>query len=248
MLKLSQINKKFGALTATDNLTLEIKAGDLHALIGPNGAGKTTLINQISGELKSDSGEIIFNGSSINTLPINQRVDLGLARSYQITSIFPEFTTLENVALAVQAQQGHSYNLWKAVKKDKQQIEQSQEVMGLFGLQPFEKVLAKNLPHGQQRRLEIALALAVKPKMLLLDEPMAGLGPEEEISMIELLEQLKQEFTILLVEHDMNAVFRLADQITVLDSGKEVLTGTADEVRNSTEVQAIYLGSEQVAV
>lgn len=243
MLKLSTICKRFGALTATDNLSLTIDEGELRALIGPNGAGKTTLIHQIMGELASDSGDIVFQGKSIQKLPVYQRVALGIARSYQITSVFPEFSVYDNVAIAVQAQQGHSYSFFKSVTKDKQLQKLSDEVLDIFGLTDLKDNKAKNLPHGQQRRLEIAIALALKPQMLLLDEPMAGLGPEEETSMIELLEQLKKEYTILLVEHDMNAVFRLADRITVLESGKEIMTGSVDDVRQSTEVQDIYLGS-----
>ena len=237
--------KAFGGLTATDNLSLEVAPGELHAVIGPNGAGKTTLVNLLSGLLKPDAGAITFAGRDITRLSAPARVKAGLARSFQITSIFRDFTALENVMLPVQAQQGHSFRFWTPVSRDARLTAPARELLERVGLGERADVRAGDLAYGEQRQLEIAISLATGPSFLLLDEPMAGMGPEESQGLVEFLSALKGRYTMLLVEHDMDAVFALADRITVLVYGRVIATGTPDEIRNDPQVRAAYLGDDQ---
>lgn len=236
--------KSFGGLVATDNLSLEATRGEIHAVIGPNGAGKTTFVNLLSGILKPDGGEILFEGRNITRLSAAARVNQGLARSFQITSIFRDFTVLENVMLSVQAGQGHSFRFWKPVARDESLRGPARELLEKVGLGDRTDVIAGNLAHGEQRQLEIAISLATNPTFLLLDEPMAGMGPEESQGMIDFLKALKGDYTMLLIEHDMDAVFALADRITVLVYGKAIATGTPEEIRNEASVRAAYLGDD----
>ena len=244
MLETRELYKHFGGLVATNRVSLSIREGELHAVIGPNGAGKTTLIAQLAGELRPDSGAILFDGRDVTRLPVQRRAASGLARSFQITSVFPPFSALANVALAVQAHAGHSFRFWKAASNDKALTGPALDALELVGLGPRADVPAELLSHGEQRQLEIAMALATGPRMLLLDEPMAGMGPVEGALMVDLLRKLKRRYTILLIEHDMDAVFALADWITVLVHGAVIATGTPDEIRSDPEVRRAYLGEE----
>ncbi|MBT5793550.1 MAG: ABC transporter ATP-binding protein [Deltaproteobacteria bacterium] len=246
MLKVNSLIKSFGGLLATDNLSFEVEVGTLHAVIGPNGAGKTTLIRQITGETKPDSGTIIFDGKDISDIPVHLRSALGLARSFQITNIFPDMSTWDNVALAVQAHAGHSFHFWKDARKDPVLREPALVFLKQVGLEERAGIVAGQLSHGEHRQLEIAMALATRPKMLLLDEPMAGMGPEEAKAMVGILQGLKRKLTILLIEHDMDVVFTLADQITVMVYGRGIATDAPEAIRKHPEVQAAYLGEEEV--
>jgi branched-chain amino acid transport system ATP-binding protein len=236
--------KRFGGLLATDNVSIDVKHGEIHALIGPNGAGKTTLVSQLTGGLAPDSGTIRFLGRDVTRLPVHARVRLGLARSFQITSVLRDFSSLENVALAQQAHRGHSFRFLADVRKDTARTEAARRGLAAVGLEARATTLASALSHGEQRQLEIAMALAGEPKLLLLDEPMAGMGPEESQRMVALLLGLKQRCGMLLIEHDMEAVFALADRITVLVYGRAIFTGTPDEIRRHPEVRQAYLGEE----
>jgi len=236
--------KRFGGLVATDNLSIEVREGEIHALIGPNGAGKTTLVGQLTGNLRPDSGTIHFAGRDVTRLPIHARVQLGLARSFQITAVLREFSAIENVALAVQAQAGHSFRFLADVRFDKNLREPAWQSLELVGLDGRAGVPAATLSHGEQRQLEIAMALAGKPRLLLLDEPMAGMGVEESQDMVRLLRHLKARCGMLLIEHDMDAVFALADRITVLVYGRAIASGTPDEIRANPEVRHAYLGED----
>lgn len=244
LLDARRITKTFGALKATDELSLEVQPGEIHAVIGPNGAGKTTAIGQFSGELKSDTGSIYFAGRDITRLSVPKRAHLGLARSYQITSIFLNFTAEDNVAMAIQAHDGHSFKFWKTARTDRRLREPARETLQEIGLAHRADTVAANLSHGEQRQLELAMALATHPSLLLLDEPMAGMGPASTSRMVDLLQSLKGKITILMVEHDMRAVFALADRITVLVYGKAVATGSPEEIRTDPAVQLAYLGEE----
>jgi len=247
MLKVEGLVKRFGGLAATDHLSLEVAEGALHALIGPNGAGKTTLIGQLTGELEPDSGRILFQGRDVTRLAVHKRAHLGLARSFQITSVFPSFTALDNVALAVQAHAGHSFRFWRDAGRDPGLAAPARAVLERVGLGPRADTPADALAHGEKRQLELAMALATNPKLLLLDEPMAGMAPEESARMVELLAELKGGLTILLVEHDMDAVFALADRITVLVRGRDLATGAPAEIRADPNVREAYLGEEEAA-
>jgi branched-chain amino acid transport system ATP-binding protein len=238
------LHKSFGALVATDGVDFEVREGETHAVIGPNGAGKTTFIKQISGELRPDRGEVRFAGEDITALSAPQRTRKGLARSFQITSIYREFSALDNVALAVQAHSGHSFRFWRAARADQSLVEPAIRILDRIGLLARQHILAANLSHGEQRQLEIAMALATQPRLLLLDEPVAGMGTDESQRMIELLATLKGQKTIVLVEHDMDAVFTLADRISVLVYGRIIATGTPAEIRANAEVRAAYLGED----
>jgi branched-chain amino acid transport system ATP-binding protein len=229
---------------ATAGLDLAILPGEIHAVIGPNGAGKTTLIGQVAGEVRPDAGRITFAGRDVTSLPVHRRAALGLARSFQITSLLPGFSALDNVALAVQAHVGHSFRFWRPAQTLTAVRQQAGAALHRVGLEARAGVLAAQLAHGEQRQLEIAMALATTPKLLLLDEPTAGLGPEESARMIALLRDLRGQYTVLLVEHDMDAVFTLADRITVLVAGRAIATGTADAIRANAEVRRAYLGEE----
>jgi branched-chain amino acid transport system ATP-binding protein len=234
--------KRFGALAASDGLYLQVADGELHALIGPNGAGKTTLLAQLTGELAPDAGRIRFAGRDITTLPVPARVRLGMARSYQITALFPQLGTLDNVALAIQQRDGHSFRFWRPARRDARLLEPARALLERFGLAGRADIPAGQLAHGEQRRLELAMTLATGPRLLLLDEPLAGMGADDSAAMVELLRELKRHYTILLVEHDMDAVFQLADRITVLVYGRALASGAPEAVRADPEVRAAYLG------
>ncbi|MEP7029622.1 MAG: ABC transporter ATP-binding protein [Pseudolabrys sp.] len=244
VLQIQDLRKSFGGLVVTDGVTLDIGPGELHAVIGPNGAGKTTLINQISGLLEPNSGTIYFNGANITAVPPHKRAELGLARSFQITSVLPLFSTLENVSLAVQARAGSSYRFFGAAARESALNDAAMAALDEVGLSARADVLAAHLSHGEKRALELAIALAMQPKLLLLDEPMAGTGHEETANLIGVLRRLKGRFSMLLVEHDMNAVFALADRISVLTYGRILASGAPDAVRADPAVVTAYLGEE----
>ncbi len=244
VLAIERLVKRFGGLTATNDLSLAVEKGEVHAVIGPNGAGKTTLIAQLSGLLAPDSGRIVFNGQDITVLPAHQRSALGLARSFQVTSIFLNFTAEDNVALAVQAHAGHSFRFLRAARAEAALREPANNALARVGLQHRAQVVAADLSHGEQRQLEIAMAIATNPTVLLLDEPMAGMGAEESARMIDVLRGFKGSHTLLLIEHDMDAVFALADRITVLVYGQAIATGRPDEIRRNPEVRRAYLGDD----
>jgi branched-chain amino acid transport system ATP-binding protein len=247
MLELRSVTKRFGGVVATDDVALEVAQGEVHALIGPNGAGKTTLIGQISGSLRTDVGAIRFMERDVTALRQHERVGLGLARSYQITSIFKRFTVLENLALAVQARSGSSFSFWRPVAAEAALFDEARMVSREIGLAERLEVTAGNLAHGEQRALEVGLALATRPRLVLLDEPMAGMGLEESQRMIALIERIRAGVTVLLVEHDMDAVFRLADRITVLVNGRVIATGRPEAIRADPQVRRAYLGDERAA-
>jgi branched-chain amino acid transport system ATP-binding protein len=245
LLQIEGLVKRFGGLTATDHAQLAVRQGEVHALIGPNGAGKTTLIHQLSGALAPDAGRIVFDGQDITALPMHQRVLRGLARSYQITTIFRRLSVLDNLALSVQARQGSSLRFWRPARAEHARYEEAAAVADRIGLGAQLQRSAGTLAHGEQRQLELGLALATRPRLLLLDEPMAGMGPDESERMVTLLQELRRETTLLLVEHDMDAVFRLADRISVLVFGKVIASGTPEQIRGNAEVQRAYLGDEE---
>ncbi len=244
LLEVDNLSKSFGALRATDQVSLTALAGETHAIIGPNGAGKTTLIGQLSGTLRPDSGHIRFAGEDITRLGAPARSHRGLARSFQITSVYRDFTALDNVALAVQAHAGSSFRLWRPARTDPALRDPARAILDEVGLGARADVLAANLAHGEQRQLEVAMVLATKPRLMLLDEPMAGMGTDESQRMVKFLARFRGRQTILLVEHDMDAVFSLADRISVLVYGRIVATGTPAEIRANPEVQRAYLGEE----
>jgi branched-chain amino acid transport system ATP-binding protein len=244
ILAVQGLRKTFGALAATDGVSLEVQEGETHAIIGPNGAGKTTLIGQLAGNLRPDSGRIRFAGEDVTHLSAPQRARMGFARSFQITSVYRDFTALDNVALAVQAHDGHSFRFWKPAREERALREPARRVLEDVGLGARAEVLAANLAHGEQRQLEVAMALATRPRLLLLDEPVAGMGLEESQRMVQFLAALKGKRTLILVEHDMDAVFTLADRISVLVYGRIIASGTPDEVRANPEVRRAYLGEE----
>ena len=245
LLQVEHVSKRFGGIVASDDITLVVPAGELHAIIGPNGAGKSTLIGQLTGELAPDAGRIAFGGQEITALPTYRRSQLGLARSFQITSLFPDFTVLDNVALAVQAHAGHSFHFWRAARGEDALRAPARAALGRVGLAERSDVLVSRLSHGEHRQLEIAMALATSPRMLLLDEPMAGMGPDESARMVNILRELKRELTILLIEHDMEAVFALADRITVLVYGRTIASGAPEAIRANAEVRQAYLGEQE---
>ena len=238
--------KRYGALLVTDHVSLDIRPGELHAVIGPNGAGKTTLINQLSGELRPDEGRVRFDGQDVTALAVDGRARSGLMRSYQITSIFEEFSVLENAVLAALAAKRHAWHFWRPMLGDTAARVAADEAIAAAGLSAQSGTPAGELGYGQRRQLELAMALAAQPRFLLLDEPMAGMSVQESAAVIELLRGLKGRYTILLVEHDMDAVFSLADRITVLVYGSVMFTGTPDEIREHPEVRAVYLGEETI--
>ena len=244
ILNISNLSKTFGGVVATDHLNLEIKHGELHAIIGPNGAGKTTLIAQLSGETLPDSGEIIFREENITALPPFKRSRLGIARSFQITSLMLEMDVIDNITLATLAQDNHSYKFWKPARDDIDLQKSALNALKEIGLEEraFEKV--GNLSHGEHRQLEIAMALATQPHLLLLDEPMAGMGTEEGRKILKILQKLKKRKTILLIEHDMDVVFALADRITVLVYGRVIASGSPQSIKEDEKVREAYLGSD----
>ncbi|MEM8812482.1 MAG: ABC transporter ATP-binding protein [Pseudomonadota bacterium] len=244
LLKTVDLKKRFGGVNATDTVSLDVMPGECHAVIGPNGAGKTTLISLLNGALSPDSGAVIFDGQRIDSLPVHARCHLGLARSFQITSVLMDMPIVQNVALAIQARQGHSFRFWSNASKDRSLVDPAMEFLRHVGLHARARENASTLSHGERRQLEIAMALATDPKLLLLDEPMAGMGPDESEVMIKTLGKLKGTKTMLLVEHDMDAVFALADRISVLVYGQIIASGPPDAIRNDDAVKRAYLGDE----
>jgi len=247
VLQVQRLNKHFGGVLATNRVELSLTAGEIHALIGPNGAGKTTLIHQLSGALRPDGGSIFFDGRDVTRLSLHERVQLGVARSYQITSIFRGAEVLHNLALAVLARRGSSLRFWRPLTRERSLFEEARALTAEVGLSRREHDLAGTLAHGEQRLLEVGLALATGARLLLLDEPLAGLGPEESQRVVALIAGLKGARTVLLVEHDMDAVFRLADKVSVLDSGRIIATGTPQSIRDNAEVRRAYLGEDLTA-
>ncbi|WP_338701681.1 ABC transporter ATP-binding protein [Bradyrhizobium sp. 26S5] len=247
LLRVENLVRRYGGITATDNLSMEVVPGELHAIIGPNGAGKTTLISQLTGQVMPNSGTIRFAGRDVTGLPSYKRSRLGLARSFQITSLLKDFSAIDNVALAAQAHDGHSFRFWGNARKERRLRDAARAALERVGLGKRADVLVSQLSHGEQRELELAVALATKPQLLLLDEPMAGLGVTESARMVVLLKELRKEVTIVLVEHDMEAVFALADRITVLVYGRVIACDVPDAIRKHEEVKRAYLG-EQHAV
>lgn len=244
LLRTRGLTKSFGAIQACNNLSVEVAAGEIHALIGPNGAGKTTLLNQLSGDLMPDAGQIFFADREITRLPLYKRAHLGIARSYQITSVFPQLTVQENLLLAIQAHCGHSFRFWRRALSDPQLRTSLLPAMEQVGLADRAEVQAGTLSHGEKKQLEVGMALASNPRLLLLDEPMAGMGPGGTVELSKLILKLKKDMTILLVEHDMDAIFTLADRITVLVYGEVVATGSPLQIRNDPVVRQAYLGDE----
>ena len=246
LLRVEKLVRRFGGIIATDHVSLDVASGELHAIIGPNGAGKTTLISQLTGQLLPHSGTIRLAGRDITRVPVYRRSALGLARSFQITSLLPDFTAIDNVALAAQAHDGHSFHFWGNARKVPHLRKAAQDALERVGLGHRADVLVSRLSHGEQRELELAVALATKPQLLLLDEPMAGLGVTESARMVKLLQELRREVSIVLVEHDMDAVFALADRISVLVYGRVIASGTPAEIRANEEVKRAYLGDQHV--
>jgi branched-chain amino acid transport system ATP-binding protein len=244
LLEIEGLTKRFGGVVASDGVDLAVRAGELHAVIGPNGAGKTTLIGELAGEIVPDTGRIRFAGENITTLPVYRRSRRGLARSFQITSLFNDFSALDNVALAVQAHSGHSFRFWRDPRSEAELREPARAALARVGLAGRADVIVASMSHGEHRQLEIAVALATRPRMLLLDEPMAGMGPEESVRMIALLRELKRDLTILLIEHDMDAVFALADRISVLVYGQVIASGEPTAIRANDAVRKAYLGEQ----
>ncbi len=244
ILSLSNVTKQFGALRASDNVSLDLMPGEIHALIGPNGAGKSTLIKQIAGEIKSDSGNIRFGGRDINELDAVERSRMGLARTFQVSSLMPEFSVLQNVVLAQQSVSGKIFRFFKPVLSDASLIEPAMAQLERVGLADRAQMRAADISHGERRQLEMAVALALKRRAFLLDEPMAGMGPEGSKRLTGFLDGLRAEAPILLVEHDMDAVFALADRISVLVYGRVIATGTVDDIRGNEDVKRAYLGEE----
>ena len=244
LLRVEKLVRRFGGVIATDHVSLDVGQGELHAIIGPNGAGKTTLISQLTGQLSPNSGTIHFAGEDITRLPAFRRSALGLARSFQITSLLPDFTASDNVALAAQAHDGHSFYFWGNARKESALRNAALAALKRVGLEHRADVVVSRLSHGEQRELELAVALATRPQLLLLDEPMAGLGTTESARMVKLLQELRREVTIVLVEHDMDAVFALADRITVLVYGRVIASDVPAAIRQNEEVKRAYLGDQ----
>ena len=238
------LTKRFSGVVATDNLSFDVRRGETHAIIGPNGAGKTTLIAQLQGELYPDDGSIYFASRDITRVPAYQRAALGIARSFQVTSVFPKYSVIANVALAVQVRAGHSFRFWRTAWSDAELLEPAREAIARVGLLGREHMSADNLSHGERRQLEFAMALAMRPRLLLLDEPMAGISRQDSARMTRLLVELKQSYTVVLVEHDMDTVFAVADHITVLTAGRVIASGTPAEIRRHPQVRAAYLGHQ----
>ncbi len=242
ILETRNLCKNFGALQACNNLSLSLASGELHALIGPNGAGKTTVLDLLSGILTPDSGSILLGGRNISKVSVHGRAALGLARSFQVISLFDHFTVEENLSIAVQARSGSSFRFFGNPAGDERLLKPAHRIMSQMGLNNRGHIRAGSLSHGERRQLEVGMALAIKPKVLLLDEPMAGLGPGGTRHLAKLITTFKGKITILLIEHDMPAVFSLADRITVLVQGGVVASGTPDEIQHNPEVQRVYLG------
>jgi len=246
LLVIAGLIKRYGGLAALDGANLSINAGELHAVIGPNGAGKTTLIAHLAGELTPDAGSVRFAGEDITDLPAHARAARGLGRSFQVTNIFGDLAVIDNVSLAVQARAGHSFHFWRPTEEDPALREPALQILSDVNLSDRAFEIAGNLAHGEKRALEVAMVLATRPRLLLLDEPMAGMGPEDAARMVKLLAGLKRRYTILLVEHDMDAVFGLADRVSVLVYGRVIATGDVTEIRSNEEVRRAYLGEEDL--
>jgi branched-chain amino acid transport system ATP-binding protein len=245
LLEVRELVKSYGAVMVSAGISLSVLPGEVHGVIGPNGAGKTTLIAQIAGEVRPDSGTVHFEGFDITRLRVHARSALGLARSFQITSIFQGFSAVDNVSLAIQARSGHSFRFWKNARSVPELREPAMSILEQVGLEQRAQAIAGTLSYGEQRQLEIAMVLGTRPKLLLLDEPTAGMGSEESARMVALLHGLKGEHTLILVEHDMDAIFALADRITVLVYGRVAATGTPGEIRANPVVRHAYLGEEE---
>ena len=243
-LEIRSLNKSFGGIRATDNLSLSVETGEIHAVIGPNGAGKTTLISQLIGTLRPDAGQILFDGRDITRMAAHKRARLGITRSFQITSLILDMSVIDNIALAVQARDGHSFRFLRPARSIRRIRDRAMELLGRVGLAEKAQMPTHALSHGEHRHMEIAIALAANADLMLLDEPMAGLGAQESTAMVELLRSIKGAHTILLIEHDMDAVFALADRISVLVYGHIIATGTPDEIRANKDVQNAYLGED----
>jgi len=244
VLEVIKLSKSFGALKATDNVSFSVKQGEIHTLIGPNGAGKSTLIGQISGWIKPDFGAIYLNQKDISKLSVAKRSRLGLGRSFQVSCLAMELTARRNVMLAIQAKQGSSFHFWKPIRTDKALNDEADQILKRLHIEDFADTITSELSHGKRRELEVACALALEPKILLLDEPMAGLDPASTNALIRFLEQLKNDIPILLIEHDMDAVFKLSDRISVLVYGEIVFSGSPDEIKSSSIVREAYLGGD----
>ena len=246
MLEIRNLCKSFGAIKATDDVSLSVDRDTIHALIGPNGAGKTTLISQLSGYMQPDRGTITFDGKDLLTIPSDKRPHYGLVRSFQITSVFPELTVLDNICLVLQSMNGQAHSMFRMADMDNSERNEAQEIITRVGLSDKTHSLTGNLAHGQKRQVEIAMALATKPKLLLLDEPMAGMGAEESHKIMTLLKGLRSSVTMLLVEHDMDVVFKLADKVSVLVYGRVIASDTPQNIRNNQDVQEAYLGGNEL--
>ena len=244
ILSIQKLSKKFGAVIANEDVSIDLYQGEIHGLIGPNGAGKSTLIKQISGEINQDSGKIILEENEISNHPVFERAKMGLARSFQVSSVIPNFTVLENVILAIQGNLGQTFKFWKPVSKNHELINAAHIYLEQVDMKMRMSVLASELSHGERRKLEISMALALEPKVFLLDEPMAGLGAAGSKVMTKQLAKLKNRAPILLIEHDMDAIFALADRISVLVYGQIIASGTVDEIRSNADVREAYLGSD----
>jgi len=244
VLRVENLSKRYGGLVVTDDVSLDIGPGELHAIIGPNGAGKTTLINEISGLVATDGGRILFNGADITGLPAHARAAAGLARCFQITSVLPNFSALENVALAAQARDGSSFRFFGRADEEARLNARALAALEEVGLSARADVAAGQLSHGEKRALELAIALALEPKMLLLDEPMAGTGHDETAVLSGVLQRLKGRFPMLLIEHDMSVVFALADRVSVMVYGRILASGAPEAIRTDPKVVAAYLGEE----
>jgi branched-chain amino acid transport system ATP-binding protein len=244
LLQITGLTRRFGGVLAVDAISLDLLPGEVNAVIGPNGAGKTTLISLITGEISPQGGTVHFNGTDITRLPVHRRNHLGLARSFQITSLFADLTALENVALAVQAHRGHSFRFWRDARREDELRKPALAALGRVGLTERAAVRVARLSHGEHRQLEIAMALATEPRLLLLDEPMAGMGSDESVQMVRMLRQIKGSLAILLIEHDMDAVFALADRLTVLVYGQIIASGDPAAVRADPAVRKAYLGDK----
>ena len=244
VLTIKSLNKSYGALKVTDDVSCDLYPGEIHTLIGPNGAGKSTLIGQIAGWIKPDSGSVYLGDTDISKMSVSKRSRLGLGRSFQVSSLAMELSARRNVMLAVQARQGSSFRFWKAVESDQSLIDEADKILKQLHIDEFQDIITAELSHGKRRELEVACAMALQPKVLLLDEPMAGLDPASTEALVSFLLQLKLQIPILLIEHDMDAVFKLSDRISVLVYGKIIFSGSPEEIQNSDAVKQAYLGED----
>jgi branched-chain amino acid transport system ATP-binding protein len=248
LLSVENLVKRFRGIRASDGIHFDLRPGEIHAVIGPNGAGKTTFINQLAGELAPDSGRILLDGRDITKEPVHRRAALGLARSYQISAVFDELSVLDNVMLAAQAQQGHSFRFFNDAARDENVAAPAREAIRIVGLQDAMHRRVADLAHGVKRQLELAMVIATKPRLMLLDEPMAGTGPAESREIVALLQRLRGTAAIVLIEHDLEAVFSLADRISVMVYGKVIATGNCDEIRADAAVREAYIGDEEAVL